>query len=195
MEQLDPNLSGQELTRALADYSKKDLIDWLKHQSMKEHLTFSAALRMEGSDLFNGVFRAYMKREMIDSHNAIECLDTSYDIGQLAVKRTKSLNIEEGHIVTLTGQLEVIRDCRIAAGSIKSALIDPRQVVRAITDDNASNFVFYHNHPSGRLEPSGDDLDFTGTLKKLGDIMNCSLIDSIITADGNYYSFAEEGKL
>lgn len=192
---LHSGLSGREITRVLDDYSKEDIIDWLTRRSEKEHLTLSDALHMEGSDLFNGVLHAYMKRELSDTHYAVDGLDTSHKVGQLAVSRTKGLNIEEGHVVTLTCQLEVIQDHSIATGNIKSALINPREVVRAITDDNASLFIFYHNHPSGQLEPSREDINMTNNLKELGDIMNCNFIDSIIAADDGYYSFAEECKL
>ena len=60
---------------------------------------------------------------------------------------------------------------------------------------NATTLTLIHNHPSGNARPSGDDDRITHKLKTACDAMRLYLIDHLIVTDGNYYSYAEEGKI
>lgn len=53
----------------------------------------------------------------------------------------------------------------------------------------------FHNHPSGDIEPSNEDVDITNRLKKCGDIIGINVMDHIIIGDNQYCSFKEKGLL
>ncbi|MFM7855104.1 MAG: JAB domain-containing protein [Flammeovirgaceae bacterium] len=52
-----------------------------------------------------------------------------------------------------------------------------------------------HNHPSGNLQPSKNDIDLTKKLKEAGRFLEVHLLDHLIIADTRYFSFADEGLL
>ena len=53
--------------------------------------------------------------------------------------------------------------------------------------------VCAHNHPSGDVRPSREDLEFTRRLKEAGTLMQVRVLDHIIIGDNAYYSFADAG--
>jgi DNA repair protein RadC len=59
----------------------------------------------------------------------------------------------------------------------------------------ATCFVLVHNHPSGSPRPSVADNDLTQRVKRVGEVMNIRMIDHVILTDGDYYSYAENGKI
>jgi DNA repair protein RadC len=52
-----------------------------------------------------------------------------------------------------------------------------------------------HNHPSGRLEPSPEDIEITNRLKESGNLLGISLLDHLVFSSEGYYSFVEHGLL
>ena len=83
----------------------------------------------------------------------------------------------------------------ISKGSLTSSILHPREVLKAAILSNAASIVLVHNHPSGDPEPSNDDIEITGRIKKACDIFGISLLDHIIIGKNNYYSFKNKGVL
>jgi len=65
----------------------------------------------------------------------------------------------------------------------------------AAIEHNALGFILAHNHPSGCLEPSPEDLEFTRSVKKAGELMGIELYDHLIVAGDGYTSMRERGLL
>jgi DNA repair protein RadC len=82
----------------------------------------------------------------------------------------------------------------ISMGTLHSSLVHPREVFKTAILSNAAGFILAHNHPSGDLTPSKDDLNVTKRLKEAGDLMGIDLLDHIIVGNGERYtSFREQG--
>jgi len=81
------------------------------------------------------------------------------------------------------------------SGTIDSANVYPREVVKRALDHNAAAVIFAHNHPSGIAEPSQADYRVTQLLKSALDLVNIRVLDHIVIGDGETVSFAEIGKL
>jgi len=81
------------------------------------------------------------------------------------------------------------------SGTIDSANVYPREVVKRALDHNAAAVIFAHNHPSGIAEPSQADHRITQLLKSALDLVNIRVLDHIIIGDGESVSFAEIGEL
>lgn len=79
-------------------------------------------------------------------------------------------------------------------GTIDSASVHPREVVKAALLRNAAAVVLYHNHPSGRAEPSSADELITRRLKDALSLIDVRLLDHLIVAE-SVYSMAEHGLL
>lgn len=80
-------------------------------------------------------------------------------------------------------------------GSINSASVYPREVVKAALSYNAAAVIFSHNHPSGIAEPSQADKDITQRLIQALALVDINVIDHIIVGAGQPVSFAERGLL
>lgn len=83
----------------------------------------------------------------------------------------------------------------ISIGSLDSALVHPREVFKAAILSSACSVLFFHNHPSGNVEPSIQDITTTDRLVKAADILGICVLDHIIVTENNYFSFAKEGLL
>jgi DNA repair protein RadC len=97
--------------------------------------------------------------------------------------------------VSLNGANEVIAVRTVSVGLVNRALVHPREVYADPITDRASAVIVAHNHPSGNLVPSQDDLDVTCQLKEAGKILGIRLLDHLIFNQSNYYSLLEKGRL
>jgi len=80
-------------------------------------------------------------------------------------------------------------------GTIDSASVYPREVVKAALACNAAAVVLAHNHPSGVAEPSPADIDITARLKKALTLIDVRVLDHIIVGDNYQVSLAERGEI
>jgi DNA repair protein RadC len=103
--------------------------------------------------------------------------------------------VENFCIITLNGASEIIRFHTITVGLLNHSLIHPREVFRIAIKENAHSIICIHNHPSGNLEPSSQDLQVTKQLKEAGDIIGISVLDHIIVSKSGIASMRECGYL
>jgi DNA repair protein RadC len=89
----------------------------------------------------------------------------------------------------------VIYDSELFRGTLNSTSVYPREVVKEALFANAAAVIFYHNHPSGVVEPSPADKTLTTKLKQALDLVDVKVVDHIITAGNATYSFSKNGLL
>ena len=73
--------------------------------------------------------------------------------------------------------------------------IDPKIIFKAALEHQAANVILAHNHPSGNLKPSNQDISLTKKMKEGGKLLDIGVLDHVIFADRGYFSFADEGLL
>lgn len=95
----------------------------------------------------------------------------------------------------LDNQHRVIQLEELFRGSLDSASVYPREVVKRALFHNAAAIIFAHNHPSGIAEPSIADQHITDKLKQALALFDIRVLDHFIIGDGEPYSFAEHGYL
>ena len=78
-------------------------------------------------------------------------------------------------------------------GTIDSAQVHAREVVRAALKHNAAAVILSHNHPSGVAEPSQSDINLTQELKKALRLIDVRVLDHLIIGNGDVISLAERG--
>jgi DNA repair protein RadC len=83
----------------------------------------------------------------------------------------------------------------VTTGTLNAPLIHPREVFHAAIRTLAASVVVMHNHPSGNLEPSREDIQVTEQLKGAAKILDIPLHDHLIMTENGYTSFAERGLL
>ena len=80
-------------------------------------------------------------------------------------------------------------------GTINRSIVHPREVFKNAYLLSASSIICVHNHPSGEVKPSLDDVAITKVLVEVGKLHNIPVLDHIIVGNNNYYSFSNEGKI
>lgn len=112
-----------------------------------------------------------------DSYNMLKEV---FNPGELAEEVLLMISLNTKNRVT--GLFEVSR------GTLSASLVHPREVFKRAILNNASSIIIAHNHPSGDLKPSREDIELTRKLMDAGRILGISLLDHIIIGDDDYYS-------
>ena len=99
------------------------------------------------------------------------------------------------YVVYLDNAKNIIRDKLLFIGTINYSVVHPREVFKEAYLLSASSIICMHNHPSGDVCPSSEDLFFTKTLYEIGKIQNIKVLDHIIVSNDTYYSFFENGNI
>ncbi|MBN1664818.1 MAG: DNA repair protein RadC [Deltaproteobacteria bacterium] len=97
--------------------------------------------------------------------------------------------------VSLNGANEVIATRTVSVGLVNKTQVHPREVFADPITDRASAVIVAHNHPTGNLTPSKDDVEITKELKRAGETLGIKLLDHIIFSHKGYYSFLEKNEL
>ncbi|MFH2091312.1 MAG: DNA repair protein RadC [Pseudomonadota bacterium] len=97
--------------------------------------------------------------------------------------------------VSINGANEVMTVRVVTIGLINKSHVHPREVFADVLAERASAVIVAHNHPSGELNPSKEDIQITKRLKEASKILGLKLLDHIIFNAKGYYSFAEKDEL
>ena len=90
-------------------------------------------------------------------------------------------------IVNLQADLTPINMNVVSVGALNEAMVHPREIFKSAILSNAHSMMLVHNHPSGNLTPSEEDIVTTARMQQLGEMMGIHLVDHIITGkDRNY---------
>lgn len=95
------------------------------------------------------------------------------------------------YCVYLDNQKRIIKDKLLFIGTLNRSLVHPREVFKEAYVLSASCIICVHNHPSGEVLPSADDLNLTSKLVEIGYLLGIPIIDHVIIGQKNYYSFYE----
>lgn len=102
---------------------------------------------------------------------------------------------EEFWILLLNRANKIIDKQNISKGGLAATVVDVRLVMKLALEKTASAIILCHNHPSGNLQPSNEDILITKKLQESGEILDIPVLDHIIISDNSFYSFADEGIL
>lgn len=110
------------------------------------------------------------------------------------LKHYASRKTEHFICVSLTGANEIINIRVVSIGTLMNALVHPREVFSDVIVDRAASVIFAHNHPSGNVEPSPEDIDLTYRLVDSASLLGIEVLDHIIFSErNNFVSLAERG--
>lgn len=102
------------------------------------------------------------------------------------------LSYEEIHTIFLDGDLRLIKSELVSRGSAKSSLVSNREIFIRALRYNSNYIAVVHNHPSGLIKPSKEDIEFTRSLDAASKLINIKLLDHVIIGDNRYFSFKEQ---
>ena len=122
-------------------------------------------------------------------------ITSSLDLFDLFEPQLVDLPHEEFWVGLLNGANKVIEIKRLTQGGSRQTVVDIPMLLKMALEKSAQAVVVAHNHPSGQNRPSHEDEQITRKIKAGCEAIGITLLDHIIIAKGQYYSFADEGKM
>ena len=95
----------------------------------------------------------------------------------------------------LNSQHQLIAFRVMFTGTINSAAVYPRELIKQVMKDNAAAVILVHNHPSGIAEPSHADIRLTSEIKSAMGMIDVPVLDHFVVGDKETISFAQRGLL
>lgn len=102
-------------------------------------------------------------------------------------------NHEEFWVLYLNRSNQIIGRICVSMGGVAGTYVDPKVVFTKAVELLASSMILCHNHPSGQLKPSQEDIRLTRKLQEAGKVLDIMVADHLIIAGQKYWSFADEG--
>lgn len=102
---------------------------------------------------------------------------------------------EEFHVLLLNNSNRVIGTRCVSVGGLTGTVADGKIIFREAIAANACGIILAHNHPSGTLEPSTQDMRITKELKNFGKLIDIQILDHIIITDHGFFSFADKNMM
>ncbi len=127
--------------------------------------------------------------EKIYSRDVIAEPGSVYDFARIRLSHLKN---EVFMVILLNPKNHVIDFAVLDEGTVDSAIVYPRKIVREVIEKNASSVILVHNHPSGVCDPSNDDIRLTSAVKDAVKPVDVKVLDHIIAGKTGYFSFREK---
>ena len=128
-----------------------------------------------------------IEKLMIDnSHTAFKLFLNSWNMDNIEF-------LEEFKVMFLNQANKVLGIYSLSKGGINQCTVDIRHIYSIALKVNASAIIVAHNHPSGNLKPSREDLRITSQIASAGEILNIKLLDHLIITEVDYFSIEESG--
>jgi DNA repair protein RadC len=174
----------QSVNGDLSELGKRSLNDLMKFKGIGEAkaVTIAAALEIGRRRQFSDV----IKRDNIVS---------SRDIYDIMLPKMIDISHEEFWILLLNRAHNVIGKHCISTGGVNGVYVDAKMVFKPAVDALAPSIILVHNHPSGNLKPSNEDVTLTRKLKEAGKLLDIAILDHVIVSHTGYYSFNDDGAL
>jgi DNA repair protein RadC len=138
--------------------------------------------------LSRNMYREMAKNQMVYCHNP-------GDVARVFIPKIGHLKQELFSIALLDSAGKLFREREITRGTINASLIHPREVFRIAIKEAATSVILVHNHPSGQLKPSNEDIAITRQLVDAGETLGIPVHDHLIIAGNDYLSLKEAGHM
>jgi len=135
------------------------------------------------------------RRRLNETVNDMQAFEKGQDVLMYMRPKILDLDHEESWALLLNNNARLLKCAHLSKGGRTETAVDVRMLMREAILANATCFILVHNHPSGNMRPSRADDDLTRKICEAGRTMNIRMIDHVIVSDGDYYSFAENGKV
>jgi DNA repair protein RadC len=138
-------------------------------------------------------FQLYRNLQKQKAENEIISFRNPAEVARIYQPSLGSLKKESFYVILLNSSMKRILDFEVTRGLVDSSLVHPREVFNVAVRNLAKGIIVMHNHPSGTLEPSTEDIKITERLVSSGKILEIPVYDHLIITENGYYSFREHG--
>lgn len=153
---------------------------------MTEEFTMDFYLINEVELIYRSKTRAADRPKITTSKDAYTILLQAWDMNKIDL-------LEEFKIILLDRKNSCIGISNIATGGITGCVVDPKIIFATALKARATGIVLSHNHPSGNLKPSQEDISMTKKLIGGGKLLDISILDHLIVTSESYCSLTDEG--
>lgn len=168
----------------LGRLGRLDLNDLMKFKGIGEAKAISVAAALELG-----------RRRKENTSPKREQLKSSAQVFVYLAPYMSDLPHEEFWIILLNRVLHPIGVQQISKGGVTGTVVDAKMVFRPALESLATGIILCHNHPSGNVEPSDEDVRLTRRLVSAGQALDINVVDHLIVSDNNYFSFRDNGIL
>lgn len=197
------NLSNEELLSIILrtgtkSKSVKDLsIEILKEHNLNElkNLNYNSLKKIKGigeTKALTLLASLELSKRILYTPNNSEYIKTTKDLYNNLKLDLKDKLQEKFMAIYVDNKLKMISKKVLFIGTLNESHVSPRDLFREAVKENAYGIFIAHNHPSGNIAPSKEDIRLTEVLIKIGTYLQIPVIDHIIIGDNNYYSFRDE---
>ena len=127
----------------------------------------------------------YQTRQILSPNDAYDMIK----------EQLQDLDREQFIISCLNTKNEPTNISVVSVGTLNKAIVHPREVFKTAILSNAASIMAFHNHPSGEITPSQQDIQLTNRLYEAGELLGIKLLDHLIIGDGTFTSLKEKGYL
>lgn len=186
----NPDETSVDLSKRVLAANNNDL-NTLSKASIAELSSFRGIGQVKAINILAalelGRRRAQMAEEKLVK---ISCSEDSY---HLLAPVLADLNHEEFWMLLLNRANCVIGRHQVSVGGVAGTIADPKVLFKLALEKNASYIILAHNHPSGNLTPSKEDIQLTNKIAKAGMLLDLIVLDHLIVTNKSFFSFNEEG--
>lgn len=183
---------GQNVIQLAQDIIKKYRdINILSSQSVDSLIKISGI----GKDKAATIAAAFELSRRVDSQKkwfSNKKITSPSDIAEIFIPLLRDQLKEQFVIVCLSSSNKIIKYETISIGSLNASIVHPREVFKVAIDCNSANIILLHNHPSGNVEPSNEDITLTKKLVEAGKLLDIQVYDHLIIAGNKYTSLVEK---
>ena len=115
------------------------------------------------------------------------------DAAGLVMEDMRNLDREHFKVILLDTKNSLIGVETVSIGTVNASIVHPREVLKPALERSATSIVLVHNHPTGNVSPSKEDILITRRFEKCGRILGIDVVDHIIIGDGDFTSMKEKG--
>lgn len=187
-----PKVTAVDLCKEILNFTNNDLVE-LGKLTIKDLMKFKGIGEAKAISIVSALELG--RRRQAENVQNIEKITCSSDAYRILLNQLVDLSYEEFWIIYLNRKNKIIGKEKVSSGGITGTVVDNRIIFKNALDRLATSIVLAHNHPSGNLTPSVEDIKLTQKLKEGGKLLDILILDHIIISHNGYYSFADDGKL
>jgi DNA repair protein RadC len=186
------NSSALQLGQQILTLANHSLLD-LSRMSLKE-LTTIKGIGSAKAIVLNAALELGRRRREEEAKKIVK-ITNSQDAFQYFEPFMEDYRHEEFWILLLNRNNIVLGRKRISIGGVAGTVVDPKIIFKIALENLASGIILCHNHPSGNLNPSIQDIDITKKIRDGGKLLDICVNDHIIIGQKSFFSFADNGLL
>jgi len=165
-------------------------LEGLADASLKELQTVSGVGPVKAVKLL-AAFQLGRKLAVNRAENQIVQFTSPAKVADIYRPLLGNLKKEVFYVILLNSAMKRITEYEVSKGILDASLVHPREVFNPAIRHSARGIIIIHNHPSGDVLPSDEDLTVTNRLVESGKLLEIPVFDHLIISDSGYFSFKE----